>query len=104
DGAQQRVSERAAEGLIDRFESVEIQQQERHGPSTAQCARGRMSELVEQVLPVRNTCQPIETRKIVDLDLGAFALDRIADGAQDDAAVSLPLNEIVLDTAVEDLD
>ena len=72
--------------------------------SRALRVRRRTLELVAQILPVRNAGQRIVTREIVELDLCTLALDRVADRAQDDAAVAFPLHEIVLDAAVQDLD
>ena len=71
---------------------------------TTQCARRRALELIAQVLPVRNAGQRVVTREVVELDLRALALDGVADGAQNDAPVALPLDEIVLHAAVENFD
>src|SRR5262249_6630933 len=48
--------------------------------------------------------QRIQTREVVELDLGALSLERVTDRAQDDAAVALPLHEVVLHAPVQDFD
>src|SRR4029078_5091870 len=80
------------------------QQQERYRPAAARRSFRNVGQLVADVVPVRKSGQPIETRKIVDLALRALSLDGIADRAQDDAAIALPLHEIVLHAAVQDFD
>ena len=104
DGPQQHVAGLVAERLVHDLEPVEIEQQQRHRSVPAQRARRRMAELVAQILPVGNTRQRIVAREVVEPDLRTLALDGVANRAQDRAPVALPLHEIVLDAAVQDLD
>src|SRR6476660_831891 len=62
-----------------------------------------MGKLVAHVVSIWKSGQPVQTREVIELDLRTLSLDGVADRAQDDAAVALPLDEIVLHTAIQDL-
>jgi hypothetical protein len=104
DRAQQLVAGIATERFVHGIESIEVEQQQRQGPAAAQRASRRVIELVPQVLLVRYAGQPVEAREVIDLVLRPLALDGIADGAQDDATVAFPLDEVVLGALVQNVD
>jgi hypothetical protein len=90
--------------IVDSLESIEIEEQNAAlAPRGLRAAR-RSIQLILEILAVRNPGESIVARKIVEPRLGALALDRIADRAQNDASVAFPLDEVILNAAVQYLD
>ena len=104
DGAQQLVAELVAERIVHHLESVEVQEQQAHLLLTPNRARGRVLELLAQVLAVRNAGERVVAREVMQLRFGALALDRVTDRAEDHATVAFPFDEVVLNAAIQNLD
>ena len=104
DGAEQLVAELVAERIVHRLEPVEVEEQQTHLLLAPDRARGRLLELLAQVLAIRDAGERVVAREVMQLRFGALALDRVTDRAEDHAAVTFPFDEVVLNAAIQNLD
>ena len=104
DFLQELVAGVVAERVVDHLELVDVEEEQRHLAAVAARARGGALELVVEILAVADLGERVELREVVQPQLGALALDGVADGAQDRAALAFPLHQVVLHALVEDAD
>jgi len=100
---QQLVAGLVAQRVVDHLELVDVEEEQRHAAALAPGAGGGALELVLEVLAVAELGERVELRELAELQRRALAFHGIADGAQERAALVLPLDEIVLHPLVEDV-
>ena len=98
------VTDRVPKGVVDGLEAVEIDEQQREQPLLTAGGRQRLAQTIEQQPAVREPGQPVVGGEVMDVLLGALALDRVTQGARDQAPVALALEQIVLRPALDRLD
>ena len=94
--AQHVVARAVAEAVVEALEAVEVDEQ--HGDAALPVATPleRVLEAVVEHRPVREAREVVVDRQVGELDLGALAVDRVADRPLERAGVDLVADEIVL--------
>src|SRR4051794_18931321 len=91
---QDAVARAVAEAVVDELEAIDVDEQHRDATARGLGAAQRELEVVEEQEAVGQPGQGVVQRLVVELALEARALDRVTDGAADEAPVGLRLEEV----------
>ena len=98
---EQIVAGVVAEPVVDAFEAVEVEEQQRERGGMAARASDRDVEPVEQEHAVRQAGKRIVERLVREAGRGALALDRVADRPVERIGVGGRLDQVVLGAVVD---
>ena len=101
---QQLVADVVAQAVVDRLEAVEVEEENRAGLLAALDPGQRQAQAIEEERSVGKVGQGVVRGLAGELELGALALDGVADGPPQQVAVGVALDQVVLGALLDGLE